>query len=164
MWIFFYHHRKTLMLLLGGLYFGRTGVGPPPLGVGGSGVGPFSSDTVNIILREESGRHIKRKIGLLAKFSTLCDEYAQRKGLQAATLRFSYGGRKIFPHDTPDSLGMDFTEIIEVIQLRAALPDTLCLRVRICTMNSSTSRWNKQPHSEESSTPMLTRGGSKKVR
>jgi hypothetical protein len=81
-------------------------------------------------LREESGRLIKCKIGLRAKFSTLCDEYSQRKGLQAATLRFSCGGRKIFPHDTPDSLGMDFTVTIEVIQLRAALPDTLCLRVK----------------------------------
>jgi hypothetical protein len=115
-------------------------------------------------LREESGHLTKRNIGLLAKFSTLCDEYAQGKGLQAATLRFSYNGRKIFPHDTPQALGMDDTDIIEVTHLRAALPDTLCLRVQERYNEFSNFKVKKQPPSAKSSTPMLTRGGSEKVR
>ena len=107
---------------------GRTNIGPPRREIGGARDEPLGppgwSRTIKLKVREESGNIFTCELEKSARFAKIFNAYAQERGLQPSTLKFSFQGRKILSYDTPELLLMLGKAEIDVSQLIAAPSDT----------------------------------------
>ena len=54
------------------------------------------------------------KIKTTTQLKKLMDAYADKQGKTVSSLRFLFDGERINPTDTPDKLGMEHEDIIDV--------------------------------------------------
>ncbi|KAL9187831.1 hypothetical protein ACHAXT_006209 [Thalassiosira profunda] len=74
---------------------------------------PEGSEPITIRVRDQSGEETYFKIKKSTKMQKVFETYAQRKGVQAASLRFLLDGDRIQADQTPKQLEMDDQDQID---------------------------------------------------
>ncbi|KAL7534624.1 hypothetical protein ACHAXR_007870 [Thalassiosira sp. AJA248-18] len=74
---------------------------------------PEGSEPITIRVRDQTGEETYFKIKKSTKMSKVFDTYAQRKGVQASSLRFLLDGDRIQPDSTPKQLELDDQDQID---------------------------------------------------
>eukprot|EP00792_Barthelona_sp_PAP020_P004674 TRINITY_DN2277_c0_g1_i1.p2 TRINITY_DN2277_c0_g1~~TRINITY_DN2277_c0_g1_i1.p2 ORF type:complete len:172 (-),score=58.76 TRINITY_DN2277_c0_g1_i1:72-587(-) len=72
-------------------------------------------DYVNVYVRNESGQDARFKLKKTARLAKLMKVYHVRQGFPLNTFRFIFDGDVIHPDDTPQKLGMQDKDLIEVM-------------------------------------------------
>jgi len=71
------------------------------------------SEPITIRVRDQTGEETFFKIKKSTKMQKVFDTYAQRKGVQATSLRFLLDGERIDPHNTPKMLELEDQDQID---------------------------------------------------
>mmetsp|Transcript_31454 Transcript_31454/g.35776 ORF Transcript_31454/g.35776 Transcript_31454/m.35776 type:complete len:104 (+) Transcript_31454:184-495(+) len=71
------------------------------------------SEPITIRVRDQTGEETFFKIKKTTKMSKVFDTYAQRKGVQATSLRFMVDGERIDENQTPKMLELDDQDQID---------------------------------------------------
>lgn len=71
------------------------------------------SEPITIRVRDQTGEETFFKIKKSTKMSKVFDTYAQRKGVQATSLRFMLDGERIDENSTPKMLELDDQDQID---------------------------------------------------
>mmetsp|Transcript_32900 Transcript_32900/g.48673 ORF Transcript_32900/g.48673 Transcript_32900/m.48673 type:complete len:94 (+) Transcript_32900:88-369(+) len=71
------------------------------------------SEPITIRVRDQTGEETFFKIRKTTKMSKVFDTYAQRKGVQATSLRFMVDGERIDDNQTPKTLELDDQDQID---------------------------------------------------
>eukprot|EP00934_Nitzschia_sp_Nitz4_P003439 Nitzschia sp. Nitz4//scaffold30_size153850//64150//64552//NITZ4_002774-RA/size153850-augustus-gene-0.59-mRNA-1//1//CDS//3329547250//3429//frame0 len=77
--------------------------------------GDPSNEPITIRVRDQTGEETFFKIKKTTKMSKVFDTYAQRKGVQSASLRFLLDGERIEPDSTPKMLELDDQDQIDCL-------------------------------------------------
>ncbi|CAB9513061.1 Small ubiquitin-related modifier 1 [Seminavis robusta] len=71
------------------------------------------AEPITIRVRDQTGEETFFKIKKSTKMQKVFDTYAQRKGVQASSLRFLLDGERIEPNQTPKMLELDDQDQID---------------------------------------------------
>mmetsp|Transcript_35373 Transcript_35373/g.60082 ORF Transcript_35373/g.60082 Transcript_35373/m.60082 type:complete len:95 (-) Transcript_35373:203-487(-) len=75
--------------------------------------GETKPENITIRVRDQTGEETYFKIKKSTKMQKVFDTYAQRKGVQASSLRFLLDGDRIQPDATPKQLELDDQDQID---------------------------------------------------
>eukprot|EP00429_Kryptoperidinium_foliaceum_P086549 CAMPEP_0176185880 /NCGR_PEP_ID=MMETSP0121_2-20121125/1582_1 /TAXON_ID=160619 /ORGANISM="Kryptoperidinium foliaceum, Strain CCMP 1326" /LENGTH=89 /DNA_ID=CAMNT_0017524347 /DNA_START=38 /DNA_END=307 /DNA_ORIENTATION=- len=75
--------------------------------------GEANPDQLTIRVRDQTGEETFFKIKRTTKMQKVFETYAQRKGVQSASLRFLLDGERIEPDSTPKMLELDDQDQID---------------------------------------------------
>ena len=73
------------------------------------------AQTIQLRVRDQAGDEMFFKVKKETKMSKIMDAYAQRKGVQSGSLRFTMDGDRINNDDTPKMLEMEENDQIDVM-------------------------------------------------
>jgi small ubiquitin-related modifier len=73
------------------------------------------STTIQLRVRDQHGEEMFFKVKKETKMTKIMEAYAQRKGIQANSLRFTMDGERINGTDTPKMLEMENDDQIDVM-------------------------------------------------
>eukprot|EP01035_Chromulina_nebulosa_P025678 gene25678-33528_t len=76
--------------------------------------GEGSSETITLRVKDQAGSEMNFKVKKTTKMSKIFDAYAQRQGIAATALRFTYDGEKVTGDVTPKMLELEENDQIDV--------------------------------------------------
>jgi hypothetical protein len=75
---------------------------------------PKVDNIIHVVLKDQAGDNTTFKVKPTTRFEKLINVYAKQHGKAVETFRFFFEGQRIQKTDTPESLGMDDGNMVDV--------------------------------------------------
>lgn len=84
------------------------------------------AETITIKVKDQNGEETHFKIKSTTKFSKVFSAYANRKGVDQASIRFVFDGQHVAPEQTPEELDMEDEDVIDcMLQQTGGMADNV---------------------------------------
>eukprot|EP00392_Amoebophrya_sp_AT5.2_P010701 g10766.t1 len=91
-----------------------SGDGDQDQGAGGAPAAGGVQTHIQLRVRNDQGNEVQFKIKKSSTLKKLMDAYCQRLGVRVGELRFMVDGERVTAEDTPDALGLNDDDLIDV--------------------------------------------------
>ncbi|GBG00158.1 hypothetical protein Rsub_12977 [Raphidocelis subcapitata] len=71
---------------------------------------------INLIVKDQTGAEVHFKVKSHTKLEKVVNAYCQKKAIEPTSVRFVFDGTRVNPNSTPQDLGMDDGDSIDVFQ------------------------------------------------
>jgi small ubiquitin-related modifier len=71
---------------------------------------------INLIVQDQAGAQVHFKVKTHTRLEKVIAAYCQKKAIEPSSVRFVFDGTRVNPASTPEDLGMDDGDSIDVFQ------------------------------------------------
>eukprot|EP00884_Botryococcus_braunii_P020602 jgi/Botrbrau1/7225/Bobra.0021s0010.1 len=73
------------------------------------------SEVIQLAVKDQNGTEVQFKVKMSTKFEKIMNAYAQKKTIEATTIRFLFEGQRLNPAATPAEVGMTDHDVIDCV-------------------------------------------------
>ncbi|KAG1681636.1 hypothetical protein FOA52_014145 [Chlamydomonas sp. UWO 241] len=87
------------------------------------GSGEVKAETINVLVRDQTGGEVHFKVKPQTKFGKVMDAYCNKKAVDPASMRFMFDGSRIQKEHTPAQLDMEDGDVVDAVVEQLGMED-----------------------------------------